>query len=57
MSNPNPYKIKPAERGHRPRISDEPTRVYTLRVPESWIEKLKKLGSLQIREYLKKIIS
>ena len=61
MTNPNPYKIKPHERGHRPPLSkDEPTVKYTIRMTKSLKEKCinsKGLAAIKIREFLEKYFS
>jgi len=53
MPNPKPYIIQPHQRGHRKRVSDEPTRTIAVRVPESVYLWVMSKGSGWIRDRLK----
>jgi len=46
----NRYKIKPEERGHRKPLSDEPTVLYNIKMPESLKEKCIKKGASWVRK-------
>jgi len=53
MTNHNPYRIKPEERGHRKRLDDrEPTERRTIRLPASLARWWDKMGVKKIREII-----
>ena len=53
MSNPNPHKITPEKRGHRPPLSPtEDTVHYSVRVVRSTKERLLKAGAKRVRAML-----
>ena len=54
MSNLNPYRIKPEERGHRKRLSEEKSIRYTIVLPESLFNWCKKAGTFLVRAILEK---
>jgi hypothetical protein len=53
MPNPKPHIIKPHQRGHRkPLSSEEPTKKFTVCIPESVYVWCKKIGSKALRDIL-----
>ena len=48
-------KAKQRQHG-RPRISREDSAVFTLRVPESWKDKLRQCGSAAVRNAVRKLL-
>ena len=47
------HKIQPHERGHRKRLSEnEPTRPYSIKVPQSLRERLDAAGPQRVRDHL-----